>query len=461
MREPASRKNFPKNGFAPGRHMLANAAWAVSLSLGCVLIATLARMALEPVIGHATPFITMFPATAVAAILGGALSGMLAAVLGALAAWFFRVPPAFTFNVLAQQDLGGLAFYLLGALLIVASAAAMRRAMHRLEEAQEKLYAALEASNTGTWRWDVQRDMVEWDLALGKLYDLPPERWPRNSAEFFALVLPEDRERARRIVESAARGETAMEYEFRIPLPDGSVRWLYNRSRTVLDKEGRVRYMIGACVDVTERKCAEERQTLLLHELNHRVKNTLATVQALVSQTLRSERGSEGFEAAFMPRLMALSATHDILTQTMWESALLGDVLSAELRPHGGADGRRIVVNGCAVRLKPQQALSLGMAFHELATNAAKYGALSNENGVVEVTWMVAGAKAGEQELMLHWQERGGPGVVAAGRLGFGLRLIDRSITHELGGSATFDFAPDGLDCRIRVPLNTVAGEHS
>lgn len=453
MHENAPRNTPYETDFVLGRHMPISSAWAVVLALGCVAIATLARMALEPVLGHATPFITMFPATAVAAILGGALAGFLAAVLGALAVWFFLIPPAFTFNVLASSDITGLVFYLLGAMLIVASAAAMRRTMHRLEEAQEKLYAALEASNTGTWRWDIQRDAVEWDLALGKLYDLPAERWPRNSADFFALILPEDRERARRIVESAARGQAAIEYEFRIQLPDGSVRWLYNRSRTILDKEGRARYMIGACVDITERKLAEERQTLLLHELNHRVKNTLATVQSLVSQTLRSGRGAADFEAAFMPRLMALSATHDILTQTMWESALLDEVLSAELRPYGGADGRRIIAEGDAVRLKPQQVLSLGMAFHELATNAAKYGALSNEDGVVEVTWTVARSETGEPELTIRWRERGGPEVVAPERLGFGRRLIERSVTHELGGTIVMNFAPQGLECTIKVSL--------
>lgn len=437
----------------PLRRFPANSPRALAIAVGCVGLATLARIALEPVLGRTTPFITMFPATAVAAIVAGILPGLLAAFLGALAAWFFLIPPAFTFSELTPADVTGLTFYLLGAMLIVTVAATMRRTLDRLEDTQEKLYAALEASNTGTWRWDIQRDVVEWDQAMGKLYDLPAKHWPRTSAGFFALVHPDDRERARQVIDRAARHPSAVEYEFRIQLPDGSEKWLYDRSRTVLDKDGRPLYMIGACLDITERKHAEDRQTLLLHELNHRVKNTLATVQSLVSQTLRSSPEAAGFEKAFMPRLMALSATHDILTQTMWQSALIGEVLAAELRPHGGIDGRRIVARGGAVQLRPQQALSLGMAFHELATNAAKYGALSSASGVVEVSWAVVDSNDGTRELVIRWFEQGGPEVATPERVGFGRRLIDRSVRHELGGDVAMDFAPQGLECTIRVPL--------
>src|SRR3712207_6833526 len=145
---------------------------------------------------------------------------------------------------------------------------------------------------------------------------------------------------------------TSADYEFRPLQSDGSERWIHNRSRVVFDRDGRSLYMVGACVDITERKRAEQRQTLLLHELNHRVKNTLATMQSLAMQTLRGSPGPEAFQTNFMARLMALSATHDVLTQRLWESATLDEVLSAELKPHGGIDQQRIKAEGASVQLK-------------------------------------------------------------------------------------------------------------
>jgi len=158
---------------------------------------------------------------------------------------------------------------------------------------------------------------------------------------------------------------------------------------------------------------------------------------------------------------MALSATHDLLTQTYWESTTLSAVLEAELRPHGGIDQRRIKAQGEAVKLKPQQALSLGMAFHELATNAMKYGALSTAEGSLTIAWSVEDPDAGSRQLLIHWREQGGPPVTKPKRRGFGTRLIDRSIVHELGGCVETDYASAGLECRIRIPLADSAGDGS
>ncbi len=205
----------------------------------------------------------------------------------------------------------------------------------------------------------------------------------------------------------------------------------------------------------------EERQSLLIHELNHRVKNTLATVQSLAIQTMRSSPNPEAFQFNFMARLMALSATRDLLTRTYWESTTLHDVLQAELRPHGGIDQQRIKARGETVKLKPQQALSLGMAFHELATNATKYGALSAPPGHLSVDWNVESLGNGSSELLLRWREQGGPPVAKPERRGFGMRLIDRSIAHELGGGIEMNHASTGLECLIRIPLAKPQGDGS
>jgi len=201
--------------------------------------------------------------------------------------------------------------------------------------------------------------------------------------------------------------------------------------------------------DVTERVWAERQQKLLVDELNHRVKNTLATVQAIAAQTLRTSPDPETFRANFEARLFALSATHDLLTAASWRSAALLDVLRAELRPHGA---ERYELEGPDVALAPPQALTLGLIVHELATNAAKYGALSTPHGQLRVGWRVDEA-AGIADLVLDWIEAGGPPVSPPARRGFGSRLIERSLKGEVGGEATLDFAPDGLRCRLRLPL--------
>jgi PAS domain S-box-containing protein len=330
----------------------------------------------------------------------------------------------------------------------------MRRALERLETAQEKLFAALDASGTGTWRWDIQRDLIEWDPAMTKVFGLDAIQPPRKSADFFELVHPEDRRNASLAINDAVKKGIPAEYEFRPLESGGPERWIHNRSRVSYDGDGKPLYMVGACVDITERKRAEQRQTLLLHELNHRVKNTLATMQSLAMQTLRGSPSPEAFQTNFMARLMALSATHDVLTQKLWESATLDEVLIAELKPHGGIDQQRIKVKGASVQLKPQQALSLGMALHELATNAAKYGALSSPQGSVEISWSVSQGRDGGRELAIRWLEQGGPEVGPPERKGFGTRLIERSIVHELGGGIETKYAPTGVESLFRVPLS-------
>jgi len=201
--------------------------------------------------------------------------------------------------------------------------------------------------------------------------------------------------------------------------------------------------------DVTDRVLGDRQQKLLLDELNHRVKNTLSTVQAIADQTLRSNAEPDAFREAFESRLMALSSTHDLLTATSWTGAELRQVAQLEFRPYAP---ERYRLAGPAVALSPAQALALGLLFHELATNAAKYGALAHGDGRVEVAWRVA-KDDGQPALEIEWAEHDGPPVIPPTRFGFGTRLIQRSLQGQLGGEAALDYAPDGLRCHIRLPL--------
>jgi two-component sensor histidine kinase len=201
-----------------------------------------------------------------------------------------------------------------------------------------------------------------------------------------------------------------------------------------------------------ERRAADARQELLIHELNHRVKNTLATVQSMARQTARSAASLDDFTGSFEARLLAMSQTHNVLTANHWEGAGLRGILSAELEPYAGGRADRIRLDGLPVSLTPAVALPLGMAIHELATNAAKYGALSVETGQVAVEWQVD-PRAGAETLSLFWRESGGPPVAPPSRTGFGTRLIRTSLERELAGEVRLDYAEAGLTCRIAVPL--------
>ena len=225
------------------------------------------------------------------------------------------------------------------------------------------------------------------------------------------------------------------------PLEERFVDFIY---QPITAPDGEVSGIFVEGSDVTARVIGERQQKLLVDELNHRVKNSLATVQAIAQQTLRTAETPAAFQRAFESRLMALSQTHDLLTATNWRGAALRDVLLSELGPFGP---NHYELSGPAVDLTPPEALALGLVLHELATNAAKYGALSAD-GCVSVTWQAADGR-----LSLTWRERGGPAVSPPTHRGFGSRLIERSLQGQLAGEAELDFAPDGLVCRIALPL--------
>jgi PAS domain S-box-containing protein len=204
--------------------------------------------------------------------------------------------------------------------------------------------------------------------------------------------------------------------------------------------------------DITARKRWEEHQRLLINELNHRVKNTLATVQSIASQTLRNAGSAEGAREALENRLLALSRVHDVLTRENWEGADLYEIVADAVAPYSNPGEDRLHLSGETIRLPPRMALALAMALQELATNAVKYGALSNDTGEVRITW-----RDGDDSLHLTWAEQGGPPVTAPSRRGFGTRLIERSLASDLNGDVRIAFEPSGLVCTVDAPLTRPA----
>ncbi len=223
--------------------------------------------------------------------------------------------------------------------------------------------------------------------------------------------------------------------------------WLSTKT-PLRTSDGVVEGLVGVSIEITERKRSEERLRLMVHELNHRVKNTLATVMAVASQTMRG--ADRDTVDALLSRLQSLATTHDVLTRESWESADLRDVVASALAAHGGPDDDRFEISGPPARLLPREAVALAMALHELATNALKYGALSTQapEGRVELRWTVIRGR-----LHLVWAERGGPPVAVPTRRGFGTRLIERSLSQDLEAAITLEFRHDGVVCTVDATL--------
>jgi len=239
---------------------------------------------------------------------------------------------------------------------------------------------------------------------------------------------------------------------------DDSEFWAGLFISPVRDGPGDIVQYFASFVDLTQYKENEAKSKSLIDELNHRVKNTLSTVQSIVWQAMRTVADPKLIQAAIESRLLALSRSHDLLTRENWESAGLFDIVHDALEPFGVADGRaeRIVIRGENIRFSPKSALALGIVFNELATNAVKYGALSDEAGSILIEWTNEPAPA-DARLILRWQEKDGPPVSAPSRIGFGSRVIERSLAHELEGTVNLDFRPDGLVCAMNIAMPSVA----
>jgi PAS domain S-box-containing protein len=277
----------------------------------------------------------------------------------------------------------------------------------------------------------------EWCVTW-RLYEIDGTPLPHDQCPM-ATALKEQRE---------VRGAEAVAER-----PDGTRVPFIPFPTPLRDDSGNVVGAVNMLVDITDRKRAEEEQQALINELNHRVKNTLAAVQSIAWQTLRASPQPQDFLDKFHGRLIALSKAHDLLTQWRWVSLGLGELLDAELEPYSIAGQQRINRDGADVALSPRVALALGMVFHELATNATKYGALSSQAGRIDLRWTLEESAAPRPNLRFEWRESGGPPISQPSHRGFGTRFIERSIAGDLGGEIHLRFERDGLQCSFEFPL--------
>ena len=286
--------------------------------------------------------------------------------------------------------------------------------------------------------------------------DVDEARSAGSLIDWAPYVHPDDRAFWQKQVMASARTMRPYRFDARALGSDGSVRWVRSIGHPRRRRDGAIVWD-GVILDVTEAKKAEQRQDLLVQELSHRVKNTLAVVTSIARRTMMQTGTKEEFAAAFDGRLQALARAHTLLTRTRWEGSSLREVIEEALAPFRRGLGTTFNFEGPDRSVEPRTAITLTLVIHELATNAAKYGALSAADGRIFIRWQIA--EDGEH-LELSWIERGGPPPRPSSVPGFGTTLITRSIGHELGGDATLTFPPDGAECRMRIPLDAMeAGE--
>lgn len=254
-------------------------------------------------------------------------------------------------------------------------------------------------------------------------------------------------------IEAAFDGNSDSDPEVHLRRKDGSEFWASIFISPVRNERGAFVQHFVSFVDITKHMRAQTQAKMLIDELNHRVKNTLSTVQSIIWQAFRKSSDPQVIRKSIEDPLFALSRSHDLLTRENWESVGLLDLVKEALEPFGVADGRteRFVISGENIRLTPKAALALGIAFHELATNAVKFGAFSNETGSILIAWTIEPTPKADR-LILHWKEKDGAPVTPPVRKGFGSQVIERGLAHELGGSVQLDYPADGLVCTINIP---------
>jgi PAS domain S-box-containing protein len=320
----------------------------------------------------------------------------------------------------------------------------------RAEEHDALLRLAQASTGVGVFGWDVRTKELRVSPELEELFGLKPGSM-KNYTDFRKRVHPDDIEYVEAHRDAVIQKPERFHHEFRIIRPNGETRWISATGSAVYDEvTGEPIRILGSNFDITERKLAEERQGLLIAELDHRVKNILAQVAAVASSTSRGSHSIDEFLGSLDGRIRSMAIAHTLLSAAGWQSVSLGSLVRNEFAPY--ATGSNVTISGPDVLLHSAETQAMARVLHELATNAAKYGALSVPGGRVSVHWNVK-PNGAATDLTLIWRELGGPPVASEVQSGYGTDLIRNLIPHELGGSVDLVFGADGVSCRIEFPV--------
>ncbi len=331
---------------------------------------------------------------------------------------------------------------------VAARTAELEAQTERLRRSEERRSLALSAGDMGSWEYDPASDRLEWDAGQHRIYGIDQRRIEPTRQAIIDIVHPDDRDK-HPLIAGLKVGGAAYHVEFRLLWPDGEVRWCYGSTAITRNADGKVLRLNGVSVDITERKRIEERQVLLAREVDHRAKNTLAVVLSMLRLT--KARTTPEFVKTLEGRVHALAATHNLLSATRWQGADLRRIVEEELAPYRSGRGDRVLAVGPTAMLPPATAQAVALALHELATNAAKYGALSNDGGRLQLVWNV-----GPDSAELDWVETGGPTTAPPASLGFGLTIVRSSIEAQFRGGVSYDWRPAGLHCHLSIPSSQI-----
>ena len=316
----------------------------------------------------------------------------------------------------------------------------------QLMKSEQRRSLALAAGNMGSWDWDRETGHYVWDEGQYRIFGVDPSEFSVTPENIRTRIHHDDWHKLQIGFDRMTKDGRAHQLEFRVLRPDGQIRWCVGSAAATVDEDNQVVRVSGVTFDITDRKEAEERQTLLAREVDHRAKNALALVQSILRLT--RAKNLPAYVAAVEGRIKALSRAHTVLSQSRWHGADLRGLVDEELAPYRIGNVEKIKTNGPDVLLQPASAQTLALALHELATNAAKYGALSSMSGQLQLGWQLSDGK-----LVLDWNETGGPATKLPSVNGFGTRIILASIERQLRGHVAFDWRREGLRCVLSVPL--------
>jgi two-component sensor histidine kinase/DNA-binding response OmpR family regulator len=335
--------------------------------------------------------------------------------------------------------------------------AELEQSTARLMESESRRTHALAAGRMGSWEWNIATGDCVWDEGQYRIVGVDSKTFKITPERIQSLIHVDDWARLEQLRRQVVSGETeSHQAEFRIVRPNGDLRWCIGTAART-DANNHLARVSGVTIDITERKEAEERQAILAREVDHRARNALAVVQSIVRLT--KANSTDGYKAAVEGRLGALARAHGLLSEFRWQGADLKRLVEDELAPYRTGDGDKIIAAGPDVILQPSAAQTLALAIHELATNAAKYGALSSSTGTIRLRW-----ELNHDGLRLLWEENGGPSVVAPSTLGYGTRVVTASVEGQLDGQAQFEWRSEGLRCTMSIPPGTdmeLAARHS
>jgi PAS domain S-box-containing protein len=339
----------------------------------------------------------------------------------------------------------------------LSTASETRQSMERsLRVSEDRLRLALASAETGAWDWNLENGTLTWDQRMRELWGLDTED-PVSYEVFRAALDPADRDATAAAILRAQDAENPAEYdvEYRVKgVRDGAERWIGAKGRAHFVEGVAVR-MTGTARDITDRKRWEDHTQLLMREVTHRSKNLLAVIQAMARQTKLASKDVNDFEVRFSGRLQALAAAHDLLVQRDWRGASMSEVVKSQLGHYLDQQSSQIELDGPSLIVTPEAAQNIGLAVHELSTNAAKYGALSVPEGRVKVRWDHGEASDGGR-LQLSWVERGGPEVIQPSRRGFGQVVTEQLTARALHGSANLLFERSGVCWTLNIPSSHV-----